>query len=182
MFVNTELLEFIRLKNPLSSVIGKYEAITDDCCKCPFCHSKTNSLNLFHDEIYTCFHCGESGDVFGFVSKIENLSFAETVRRMAKASGIYTLEELEQKNIFRFWDRFLILCEHYHIAADSVLREYSSELTREYLLGLKYSKEEPDTAPLENIMQMKYGISKEFWNAAPEHIMKYLTAERNHNE
>ena len=93
MFVNTELLEFIRLKNPLSSVIGKY-----------------------------------------------------------------------------------------HIAADSVLREYSSELTKEYLLGLKYSKEEPDTAPLEAIMQMKYGISKEFWNAAPEHIMEYLTAERNHNE
>ena len=101
---------------------------------------------------------------------------------MAKLSGIYTLEELKQKNIFRFWDRFLILCEQYHIAADSVLREYSSELTKEYLLGLKYSKEEPDTAPLEVIMQMKYGISKEFWNAAPEHIMEYLTAERNHNE
>ena len=145
MFVNTELLELIRLKNPLSSVIGKYEAITDDCCKCPFCHSKTNSLNLFHDEIYTCFHCGESGDVFGFVSKIENLSFAETARKMAKLSGIYTLEELKQKNIFRFWDRFLILCEHYHIAADSILQEYSSELTREYLLRLKYSKVEPDS-------------------------------------
>lgn len=103
---------------------------------------------------------------------------------MAKASKIYTLEELKQKNIFRFWDRFLILCEHYHIAADSVLREYSSdssELTKEYLLGLKYSKEEPDTAPLENIMQMKYGTLKEFWNAAPEHIMEYLTAERKHN-
>lgn len=115
------------------------------------------------------------------VFTVENLSFAETVRKMAKSSGIYTLEELKQKNIFRFWDRFLILCEHYHIAANSVLREYSSELTKEYLLGLKYSKEEPDTAPLENIMQMKYGISKEFWNAAPEHIMKYLTAERKHN-
>ena len=74
MFINTELLEFIRMKNSLSSVIGKYEVITNDCCKCPFCHSKTNSLNLFHDEIHTCFHCGESGDVFGFVSKIENLS------------------------------------------------------------------------------------------------------------
>lgn len=182
MFINTELLEFIRLKNPLSSVIGKYEAITNACCKCPFCHSKTNSLNLFHDDIYTCFHCGESGDVFGFVSKIEKISFSETVQKMAKASGIYTLEELKQKNIFRFWDRFLILCEHYHIAADSILQEYSSELTREYLLRLKYSKVEPDTAPLENIMQMKYGISKEFWNAAPEHIMEYLTAERNHNE
>ena len=180
MFINTELLEFIRLKNPLSSVIGKYEVITNACCKCPFCHSKTNSLNLFHDEIYTCFHCGESGDVFGFVSKIENLSFAETVRKMAKSSGIYTLEESKQKNIFRFWDRFLILCEHYHIAVDSILQEYSSELTKEYLLSLKYGKE-PDTAPLKAIMQMKYGISKEFWNAAPEHIMEYLTAERKHN-
>ena len=120
MFINTELLEFIRLKNPLSSVIGKYEVITDACCKCPFCHSKTNSLNLFHDEIYTCFHCGESGDVFGFVSKIEKISFSETVQKMAEASGIYTLDELKQKNIFRFWDRFLILCEHYHIAADSI--------------------------------------------------------------
>ena len=120
MFVNTELLEFIRLKNPLSSVIGKYEVITNACCKCPFCHSKTNSLNLFHDEIYTCFHCGESGDVFGFVSKIEKISFSEAVQKMAEASGIYTLEELKQQNIFRFWDRFLILCEHYHIAADSI--------------------------------------------------------------
>ena len=117
MFINTELLEFIRLKNPLSSVVEKYEVIEKDCCKCPFCHSKTNSLNLFHDEIYTCFHCGESGDVFGFVSKIEKISFLETVQKMAEASGIYTLEELKQKNIFRFWDRFLILCEHYHIAA-----------------------------------------------------------------
>jgi hypothetical protein len=67
------------------------------------------------------------------------------------------------------------------VSFSSVLREYSSELTKEYLLGLKYSKEEPDTAPLENIMQMKYGTSKEFWNAAPEHIMEYLTAERKHN-
>ena len=100
---------------------------------------------------------------------------------MAKLSGIYTLEELKQKNIFRFWDRFLILCEHYHIVADSILQEYSSELTKEYLLSLKYGKE-PDTASLEAIMQMKYNISKEFWNAAPEHIMEYLTAERNHNE
>ena len=132
----------------------------------------------YSDDKLACIYIkwAESGDVFGFVSKIKNLSFVETVRKMAKASKIYTLEELEQKNIFRFWDRFLILCEHYHIAVDSVLREYSSELTKEYLLGLKYSKEEPDTAPLEAI-----GISNEFWNAAPEHIMEYLTAERKHN-
>lgn len=122
MFVNTELLELIRLKNPLSSVIGKYEVITDACCKCPLCHSKTNSLNLFHDEIYTCFHCGESGDVFGFVSKIENLSFAKTVRKMTKSSGIYTLEELKREEYLSLLGqisdsvRALSHCSRQHIA------------------------------------------------------------------
>ena len=43
MFVNTELLEFIRLKNPLSSVVEKNEVIEKDCCKCPFCHSKSHA-------------------------------------------------------------------------------------------------------------------------------------------
>ena len=30
MFINTDLLEFIRLKNPLSAVVSKYEMITND--------------------------------------------------------------------------------------------------------------------------------------------------------
>ena len=92
MFVNTELLEFIRMKNPLSSVVKKYEVIEKDCCKCPFCHSKTNSLNLFHDEIYTCFHCGESGDVFGFVSKIEKISENGEIIGYLYSGGIETAE------------------------------------------------------------------------------------------
>lgn len=77
--------------------------------------------------MFTCFRCGESGDVLGFVSKIENIPFADAVKKMAESSGIYTLEELEQKKVFRFWDRLLLLCEFHRISADSVLKEIENK-------------------------------------------------------
>ena len=178
MFVNTELLEFIRMKNPLSSVISKYTDIKKERCKCPFCHSQTYAMNLFHDEMFTCFHCGRSGDPLGFISKIENISFADAVKKLAESSGIYTLEELEQKKVFRFWDRFLLLCEFYRISADSMLKEFENKLSKEYILSLKYGKTEPDTGLLESILCRKFGIKKEFWNADSDNIMDCLVSRK----
>lgn len=178
MLVNTELLEFIRMKNPLSSVILKYTEVKKECCKCPFCHSHTYAMHLFRDEIFTCFHCGKSGDVLGFVSKIENIPFADAVKKLAESSGIYTLEELEQKKVFRFWDRFLLLCEFHRISADSVLKKIENKLSKEYILSLKYGKTEPNTDLLENNLCLKFGIQKEFWNADSDNIMDYLVSRK----
>ncbi len=56
---------------------------------CPFHTEKTPSfhvspaLNRFH-----CFGCGASGDVFGFLMRIEGLSFREAMRRLAERAGI----------------------------------------------------------------------------------------------
>lgn len=178
MLVNIELLEFIRMKNPLFSVISKYTDIKKGRCKCPFCHSQTYAINLFHDEMFTCFCCGESGDVLGFVSKIENIPFADAVKKLAESSGIYTLEELEQKKVFRFWDRLLLLCEFYRISADSLLKEFQTELSKEYILSLKYNKTEPDTNWFESSLCYKFDIEKEFWNADPDNIMDYLVSRK----
>lgn len=135
-------------------------------------------MHLFRDEIFTCFHCGKNGDVLGFVSKIENIPFADTVKKLAESSGIYTLEELEQKKVFRFWDRLLLLCEFHRISADSVLKEFKNELSREYILSLKYSKAEFNTDLLENNLCLKFGIQKEFWNADSDNIMNYLVSRK----
>lgn len=178
MFVNTELLEFIRIKNPLSSVASEYTEVRKDCCKCPFCHSHTYAMHLFYDKMFTCFHCGKSGDVLGFVSKIESISFADAVKKLAESSGIYTLEELEQKKVFRFWDRLMLLCEFHRISADNVLKEFENKLSKEYILSLKYSKTEPDTDLLESNLCHKFSIEKEFWNADPDNIMSYLVSRK----
>ena len=178
MFVNTELLEFIRMKNPLSSVISEYAEVRNERCKCPFCHSHTYAMRLFRDEIFTCFHCGKSGDALRFFSKIENIPFADAVKKLAELSGIYTLEELEQKKVFRFWDRLLLLCEFHRISADSVLKEIENKLSTECILNLKYSKTEPDTDLLESSLCCKLGIQKEFWNADSDNIMNYLVSRK----
>ena len=62
---------------------------------CPFHSEKTPSFNVLEDKgIFKCFGCGEAGDVFTFVMKIEGLTFPETLEKLAKQAGIdYTRQE-----------------------------------------------------------------------------------------
>jgi len=56
---------------------------------CPFHTEKTPSFNVVEDKgIYKCFGCGEAGDVFSFVMKIEGLTFPEALAKLAKNAGI----------------------------------------------------------------------------------------------
>jgi DNA primase len=56
---------------------------------CPFHKEKTPSFSVHAvRQFYHCFGCGVSGDVFSFVSKIENVGFPEAVRIVAQKCGI----------------------------------------------------------------------------------------------
>ena len=56
---------------------------------CPFHNEKTPSFSVHATrQFYHCFGCGTSGDVLGFVQKIENITFPEAVRLVAQKVGI----------------------------------------------------------------------------------------------
>ena len=56
---------------------------------CPFHDEKSPSFSVRPSVgIFHCFGCGEGGDVISFVMKIDHLSFAETVERLAGRYGI----------------------------------------------------------------------------------------------
>ncbi len=56
---------------------------------CPFHAEKTPSFSVHATrQFYHCFGCGESGDVFTFIQKVENISFPEAVRLIAQKLGI----------------------------------------------------------------------------------------------
>lgn len=56
---------------------------------CPFHKEKSPSFNVHAtQQFFHCFGCGQSGDVFTFVQKMESLSFPEAVRAVAQKCGI----------------------------------------------------------------------------------------------
>src|SRR5512139_933378 len=56
---------------------------------CPFHDEKSPSFSVRPSVgSYHCFGCGESGDVISFVMRMDHLSFAETVERLAARYGV----------------------------------------------------------------------------------------------
>ena len=56
---------------------------------CPFHKEKSGSFCVSPDkQIFHCFGCGVGGNVFHFISKIENLNFKESVEMLANRAGV----------------------------------------------------------------------------------------------
>ncbi|MBO5911423.1 MAG: DNA primase [Elusimicrobiaceae bacterium] len=79
-----DIVEFIRQYVPGLKRAGK----TYKAC-CPFHQEKTPSFTCSSEKgLFYCFGCQEGGDIFGFLMKIENLSFREALQRLADLAGI----------------------------------------------------------------------------------------------
>mgnify|MGYP003222575912 CR=1 FL=1 len=56
---------------------------------CPFHNEKTPSFSVSPDkQIYHCFGCKKGGGVINFIMEIENLTFPEAVRFLAKRANL----------------------------------------------------------------------------------------------
>ncbi len=56
---------------------------------CPFHDERSPSFHVTPSKgMWYCFGCGEGGDVYGFVQKIDHLSFAEVVEKLAARTGV----------------------------------------------------------------------------------------------
>ena len=56
---------------------------------CPFHSEKTPSFSVHATrQFFHCFGCGQSGDVFTFIQKVENITFPEAVRLIAQKLGV----------------------------------------------------------------------------------------------
>ena len=65
---------------------------------CPFHTEKTPSFSVSEDKkMFYCFGCHKGGNMFTFIGEIENLSFPESVQRLAEKAGVeLTVQEDEE--------------------------------------------------------------------------------------
>jgi len=86
-------VEEIKQKIDIVSLINEYvplkKAGRNFKANCPFHQEKTPSFMVSSElQIYKCFGCGETGDVFSFLQKHEGMDFAEALRFLADRVGI----------------------------------------------------------------------------------------------
>src|SRR5574338_1577887 len=86
----------IRERVRIEDIVGEYVALRragGDSMKglCPFHDEKSPSFHVRPNHgHFHCFGCGEGGDVYSFIQKIEHVSFVEAVEQLAERGG-YTL-------------------------------------------------------------------------------------------
>lgn len=70
--------EEIKQSYSMKEILNRYGLVPNRAgfIRCPFHKEKTPSMKIYKDSFH-CFGCGESGDVFSFVEKMDNLSFKE---------------------------------------------------------------------------------------------------------
>jgi DNA primase len=98
MLYSDELVEEIRSRNDIVSVIGSYIRLqkkgSNHMGLCPFHNEKTPSFSVSASkQMYHCFGCGVGGNVFTFVMEYENYTFLEALRFLAERAGIALPEQ-----------------------------------------------------------------------------------------
>ena len=97
-----ELIEEVRSSNDIVDIISQYVVLKRSGRNyfglCPFHKEKSPSFSVSPDkQIFHCFGCGAGGNVFHFISKIENVNFIESMQILSDRVGIQlpTLESNE---------------------------------------------------------------------------------------
>ena len=92
-YISNDVMNEIRNKTDIVDVISKYITLTKRGKNyfgvCPFHDDHSPSMSVSPEkQIYTCFSCGASGNVFTFVADFEKISFANAVRLLGEKVGI----------------------------------------------------------------------------------------------
>ncbi|MDR7453485.1 MAG: CHC2 zinc finger domain-containing protein, partial [Armatimonadota bacterium] len=92
-FLTPEVKEEIRRRTDLVALVGAHAALKRSGRYykglCPFHQEKTPSFHVDAERgLFHCFGCGAGGDVFDFVMRTANLTFAEAAHELARRAGV----------------------------------------------------------------------------------------------
>ena len=90
--ITNEMINEIRNKLDIVDVISNYVPLSPKGKNffgvCPFHDDHSPSMSVSREkQIYTCFSCGATGNVFTFVSEYEKIGFYDAVRLLGNKVG-----------------------------------------------------------------------------------------------
>jgi DNA primase len=141
---------------------------------CPFHAEKSPSFSVHAGrQFYHCFGCGQSGDVFSFIQKIENVSFPEAVKTVAGKCGIALpkreFSSPEEAAESRQRGKLIELHEAATAWFEAQLKSPEGALAREYLSGRGLMDE--------GIAKFRIGYAPESFHALRDRLQSLADAD-----
>jgi DNA primase len=102
--------EDVRSRLNIAEVIGEYVSLTPAGKGrmkglCPFHKEKSPSFQVDTEQgYYYCFGCKAGGDIFSFVQQTENLSFGDSLRKLAEKAGVQVEAKYGEKSSRDLYD------------------------------------------------------------------------------
>ncbi|MGN1341605.1 MAG: DNA primase [Bacilli bacterium] len=92
-YISNDVINEIRNKTDIVDVVSKYVNLTKKGKNyigvCPFHDDHSPSMSVSPEkQIFTCFSCGATGNVFTFVADFEKISFIDAVRLLGEKVGV----------------------------------------------------------------------------------------------
>ena len=93
MASSKEDVQRIKERIDIVALISRYLSLTKSGenfkGRCPFHKDNSPSLTVNREKgLWHCFGCGEGGDLFAFLMKIERITFPEALQRLAQEAGV----------------------------------------------------------------------------------------------
>ena len=128
-----ETISDIQKRVNIVDVISKYLPITkrgkNYFAICPFHDDHNPSMSISEEkQIYTCFVCGASGNVFTFVQNYEKISFTSAVKKVASFIGI----NIDIKDDYKAQDDNLIKYDKYYNMFSLATKLYQNNIRTVY--------------------------------------------------
>lgn len=135
-------VQMVKERVDMVSVISRYVSLaktgTSHKGRCPFHSDDTPSLVVNAQKgLWHCFGCGEGGDLFSFLMKIERISFLEALERLAAEAGV----SLRRRDDSAKEPLREIIAEAAAYFADNLTNDPGGEKARKYLLQRGYKQE-----------------------------------------
>ena len=140
MAIPAQFIDELMARCDIADVVADYVPLTRKggslwgCC--PFHSERTPSFHVVPErQMYKCFGCGKGGGVINFIMEIENLSYPDAVRFLAKRAGLEVPEEHGDGGFRKRRERLLALNKEAARYFHSVLHSPAGRAGVDYLFG-----------------------------------------------
>lgn len=158
-----DLRERVREASDIVDVVNSYVRLTKAGrlykAICPFHQEKTASFIVNPQRLtFKCFGCGEGGDVFTFIQKIERVEFLDALKKLGERAGIDIVFSEGDKKREKLYGALEQACSFFQ-------RQLAkTQLAQEYLQTREINQD--------SIAQFRLGYAPDSWDSLTNNLRK----------